>query len=239
MELTNNVLSNDLVAFFYQWRNLYELEIVQAEPAPIPFNAERFSSFIAAYHEAKKSMDAARQLGFAANVWQAAGLGSDENRNSKVLKWLLDWRGNHGQENAIFQKFLQLLPEPFKNLQANNYVTTAECCPLGEQESRVDIEIDAENFLLFIEIKINASEGVNQLQRYQQIAQAKAKNRPWLVVYLTKTGTLPINYQQQQGFVSLSWKQIAKILNNYEKTAHADNRAAWLITQFANHINTF
>ena len=239
MELANNVLSSDLVTFFTQWRNLPELEIEQAEPTSIQFDAQRFSEFIAAYHEAKKPMDAAKQLGFAANVWQAAGLGSDEVRNSKVLKWLLDWRGDHGQGDKILRQFLQLLPENFKQLSLENYLTTAECCPLGDQESRVDIEIDADNFLLFIEIKINAIEGINQLQRYQQIAKAKAKNRPWLVVYLTKAGSLPINYQQQNGFMALSWKQVGKMLKNYEKTAHVDNRAAWLIHQFANHINTF
>lgn len=232
-------LSQQLKDFFAQWQDLPKSGPEQLLADPVQFNAEGFNHFIQNYMEAKKPVDAARELGFLTNIWQVAGLGNDEVRNSRVLKWLLDWRSDHGQTQKILNQFLQLLPKPFSQLTVQDYQTTAECCPLGEQDSRVDIEIDAENLLLFIEIKINANEGVDQLQRYQQIAQAKAKDRPWLVVYLTRTGILPPKYKSQNGFIALSWEQVARMLKNYVKTAHADNRAAWLINQFASHINTF
>lgn len=240
METRSNLFDERLQAFINAWQQLPKEEPKKPLSQQLAgLDDVKFQAFIREYDEAKKPMDLASELGFMTNVWKVAGIGSDELRNSKVLKWLLDWRGDHGQKNAILQQFLHLLPEPFKSLESNNYNTTAECCPLGQQESRVDIEIDADNFLLFIEIKVNASEGQDQLVRYRDIARAKANNRPWLVVYLTKAGKLPLQYQSEDGFVALSWKQITSLLNDYAKKSNENSRAAWLIRQFAIHINSF
>ena len=123
--------------------------------------------------------------------------------------------------------------------QPKRYFTTEECCPLGNQESRVDIEIDADEFLLFIEIKINAMEGRDQLQRYIDIAQSKAKNRDWLIVYLTRDGKLPEKYNAHKNLQGMSWIEISKILFKYVKNVDVNNRSAWLVKQFADHIKNF
>ncbi|OTG75448.1 hypothetical protein B9T26_05545 [Acinetobacter sp. ANC 4169] len=184
-------------------------------------------------------MRKAKANGLMLNVWKTASLKTDEVRNSKVLKWFLDCYGDHGQKNAILLKFLQLLPEPFSKFQSENYKTIEECCPLGGQESRVDIEIDSREFLIFIEIKINAMEGQNQLQRYIDIARAKAGNRQWLIVYLTKDGKLPQRYQNNEGLFGLSWSIVAKQFKSHTKSADMNNRGIWLLSQFADHIKSF
>ncbi|WP_115736619.1 PDDEXK-like family protein [Acinetobacter haemolyticus] len=172
------------------------------------------------------------------NVWKATGIGENEVRNSQVLKWLLDYRGDHGQSNKIFKEFLKLLPSKFQSYSLERYSTIAECCPLGNQDNRIDIEIDAPDFLLFIEIKINAGEGEKQLQRYFEIAQAKAWRKDWLIVYLTKDGKLPKQYQDSDRYRGVSWLEVSKILNQYAN-GKDDNRGAWLVRQFADHVKGF
>ena len=60
----------------------------------------------------------------------------------------------------------------------------------GQTHNRVDIVIEGEAFLLFIEVKIGAGEGDNQLKRYAQIMQscAENKNKPCGLVFLTRVG---------------------------------------------------
>jgi hypothetical protein len=45
---------------------------------------------------------------------------------------------------------------------------------LGQAENRVDLSIEGRDFLLIIEVKIDAGEGPVQLQRYDEILRAKA-----------------------------------------------------------------
>ncbi len=203
-------------------------------------NDKQIARFFAQYQsdEVQAPILAAQQQGLAVNVWQTAGLKNDEVRHSKVLKWILDCRGDHGQGNAILLHLLKELPL-LEKYQPKRYFTTEECCPLGNQESRVDIEIDADEFLLFIEIKINAMEGRDQLQRYIDIAQSKAKNRDWLIVYLTRDGKLPEKYNAHKNLQGMSWIEISKILFKYVKNVDVNNRSAWLVKQFADHVKNF
>lgn len=232
-----------LELFFKKFRDLPSIEEVPEQPLFVDSN--KLEIFFNSFDDALEPMREARKKGLSVNVWKAAGLGENEVRNSQILKWLLDYRGDHGQGNKILVellKLLELLPQRFQNYSLERYSTIAECCPLGNQESRVDIEIDADEFLLFIEIKINATEGKDQLQRYIDIAQAKAKKRDWLVVYLTKDGKLPEKYQsykEQEKLIGLSWEKLAEIFYEYAKDRDVNNRSAWLVKQFADHIKTF
>lgn len=225
--------------FFKEWRDLPPFKEIQEQSLFVDSIA--LERFFHNFNIAAEPIRAAKKQGFTLNVWKAAGLGTKEVRNSPVLKWFLDCRGDHGQGNAILLMLLKLLPTRFHQYQPDNYSAIDECCPLGNLENRVDIEIDADEFLLFIEIKINATEGQDQLQRYIDIAQAKAKNRDWLVVYLTRDGTLPESYlnHDSKNLVGMSWSTISKLLYQYAKLADVNNRGAWLAEQFADHIKTF
>lgn len=255
MILNQFELSNQLANFFNHWKRLeqQEQEVIQKQFSfeenfeqffkdwrKVFINDKQLARFFAQYqsNEVQAPILAAQQQGLAMNVWQTAGLKTDEVRHSKVLKWFLDCRGDHGQGNAILLQLLRELPL-LEKYQPKRYFTTEECCPLGNQESRVDIEIDADEFLLFIEIKINATEGQDQLQRYIDIAQAKAKNRDWLIVYLTRDGKLPEKYKAYKNLQGMSWMEISKILSTYTKKSEVNNRSAWLVKQFADHIKNF
>ena len=255
MELAIPEFSNQLANFFNDWKRLeqQQQDVVQEQLSfeenlgrffkdwrKVFINDRQLARFFNQYQsdEVQAPILAAQQQGLAVNVWQTAGLKNDEVRHSKVLKWFLDCRGDHGQGNTILLQLLKHLPV-LQQYQPKGYFTTEECCPLGNQESRVDIEIDAEEFLLFIEIKINATEGKDQLQRYIDIAEAKAKDRDWLIVYLTRNGKLPERYNAHKNLKGMSWMGISKILSEYTKNSEVNNRSAWLVKQFADHIKNF
>ena len=255
MELAIPEFSNQLANFFNDWKRLeqQQQDVVQEQLSfeenlgrffkdwrKVFINDRQLARFFNQYQsdEVQAPILAAQQQGLGVNVWQTAGLKNDEVRHSKVLKWILDCRGDHGQGNAILLHLLKELPL-LEKYQPKRYFTTEECCPLGNQESRVDIEIDADEFLLFIEIKINAMEGRDQLQRYIDIAEAKAKDRDWLIVYLTRNGKLPERYNAHKNLKGMSWMGISKILSEYTKNSEVNNRSAWLVKQFADHIKNF
>lgn len=249
--------------FFNEWSVLPPIEDIVEQPLFV--DSVALKNFFHNFKIAAEPIQSAKKQGFALNVWKAAGLGTKEVRNSPVLKWFLDCRGDHGQGNEILLMFLKLLPSRFHQYQPANYSAIDECCPLGNLENRVDIEIDAPEFLLFIEVKIYANEGVDQLKRYYREAMLKAKNasKDWAVIYLTNTGHLSTNEQdikaallnednkitklihenlrndEQDRLIAMSWLTISKLLYQYANRKDANNRGAWLAKQFADHIKTF
>ena len=234
-------LQNKLAIFFQKWvLETTELtDVIKPEAIQHDINHLALSHFFNAYQHARRPMLEAMKQGMFVNVWQTAGLKHDEVRNSKVLQWFLNPNGNHGQSDALLKQFITLLPIEFQNLDTQSSRVIAESCPLGEGTERVDIEVDAQHFLLFIEIKINAYEGQEQLNRYLNIAQRKAHNRPWMVVYLTNQPQLPVMHRNKQNLIAISWHQVAKVFLQYSKQAETHNRSAWLVQQFAEHIQAF
>ena len=234
-------LQNKLAIFFQKWvLETTELtDVIKPEAIQHDINHLALSHFFNAYQHARQPMLEAMKQGMFVNVWQTAGLKHDEVRNSKVLQWFLNPNGNHGQSDALLKQFITLLPIEFQNLDTQSSRVIAESCPLGEGTERVDIEVDAQHFLLFIEIKINAYEGQEQLNRYLSIAQRKAQNRPWLVVYLTNQSQLPVMHRNKQNLIAISWQQMAYVFLQYSKQAETRNRSAWLVQQFAEHIQAF
>ena len=234
-------LQNKLAIFFQKWvsETTELVDVAKPETIQHDINHLALSHFFNAYQHARQPMLEAMKQGMFVNVWQTAGLKHDEVRNSKVLQWFLNPNGNHGQSDALLKQFITLLPIEFQNLDTQSSRVIAESCPLGEGTERVDIEVDAQHFLLFIEIKINAYEGQEQLNRYLNIAQRKAHNRPWMVVYLTNQPQLPVMHRNKQNLIAISWQQVAKAFLQYSKQAETHNRSAWLVQQFAEHIQAF
>ena len=261
-ELSDQKIAEKLNLFFKKWTNLPTIKEPQEKPLYVDYVG--LEGFFQNFDKAAEPIREARKNGLVLNVWQAAGLKTNEVRNSQVLKWLLDWRGDHGQGNKILVELLKLLPPRFC-YEPKSYSIIAECCPLGNIENRVDIEIDAPEFLLFVEVKINALEGKEQLKRYYREAMLKTKNvkKDWGVIYLTKTGYLSttehgiktallndnnditklihddLRNDTQQRLIPMSWSDISKLLYQYAVQANVNNRGAWLAKQFADHNKTF
>jgi hypothetical protein len=134
-------------------------------------------------------VDAARREGELLNVWTIAGIGRNEIRNVSVLAWLFNRNGSHGQGSAFLRAFLSTLkdqlPQSFQEI-SDQYSVSVETYPLANKETRVDIEIEAENFLIFVEAKIDALEGNFQVPRLKTLVEEKASalRRTPLVIFL-------------------------------------------------------
>ncbi len=164
-----------------------------------------------------------RQAAFHFDPWEIAGLESKETRNASVLAWLLNPRGSHGLGVAAMNGLLAVVNrhfQPFFN--ADFSVEIGQFCrvrteinPNGEIADRVDIEIDAKNFYLIVEVKISAPEQSGQLERYCRQAEERAGNRPWAVVFLTTKGkeaTSAGKYADLGRIVPMPWKALASAL---------------------------
>lgn len=177
--------------------------------------------------------------GCAINVWDIAGLKYNEGRNSAILAWLLDPRGTHGLGTRVISHLLRLVCARQSNWPElsdclTNVSVVNECWPVGSATERVDIVVDGDSFTLFIEVKIQAQEGKEQLARYVKAAEAKRRatgKQHGLVLYLSPVA--PVNPPDEVAFIT--WRNIGEILNALPKSGF--NGA--IIRQFSQHIQKF
>ena len=228
----------DAAKFFASWKILVPGEAVLN--GPLQLDAGHFAAFAQSFAPAFR---AHQRNGSMANIWRsAAGIGHGELRNSQVLRWILDSNGDHGRGSAILEGLVTLAGEQrplgftAAEVRGSVYRTRTEVHPLGGAENRVDIEVASAKFLIFIEVKVRSGESGDQLPRYVDDARIKAAGRPRVVIYLTPDGRRPHDKELHDEIVSVSWKQVASILE-----AHVDNDASesfsgQLFRQFAKHI---
>lgn len=177
--------------------------------------------------------------GCAINVWNLAGLKYNEGRNSAILAWLMDPHGTHGLGACVIGHLLRAARTkhsgwPDLNDSLTNVSVVSECWPVGSTGERVDIVVDGDSFTLFIEVKIQAREGKEQLARYVKAAEAKrlATGKQYgLVLYLSPVA--PVNPPDEVAFIT--WRDIGEILKDLPKSGF--NGA--IIQQFAQHIRKF
>jgi len=232
--LRRNLIANEREALLAQLRQFcdeWEQLPTMAVPEPIqhaPLDPFLLSGFISSF---QISIENVQATGLLANVWEVAGLKRNEVRIAGVLNWFLDPCESHGQKHKLCSSLLECISQNIRNetniismsqfpvsqnlcskLGQARYRAVTEICPLGERESRVDIEINGECILLFIEVKIDAQQGESQLARYHNIAQIKSQGRPWGVIYLTPDGDLPEDAHALSNTISLSWGSVSDSL---------------------------
>lgn len=179
------------------------------------------------------------QSGGAINIWDVAGLKYNEGRNSAVLAWFLDPQGSHGWGERVLREVLRLVCKRYQNWpdlddSLGKVSVVTECWPVGSTTERVDIVVDGDDFTLFVEIKINAREGKEQLARYMNVAEMKRRvtgKRHGLVLYLSPAA--PLKLPEGAGFIT--WKDIEQIFLCLPKNGF--NGA--ITQQFAQHIQKF
>lgn len=159
----------------------------------------------------------ARRGAFHCDPWEVAGLGRDEFRNTAVLAWLLNPRGSHGFGDAALNILLEQINLQFGggfSLSPSDFChVRVEKNPDGEISNRVDIEIDSKNFYLIIEVKIDAQEGINQLQRYGDLAKMQAGYRPWAIIFLTPDGRAAKTAGQYLAkILPISWSNLSQLI---------------------------
>lgn len=252
-QLTKPTLSKDLPMFFEKLALALEEDRANTQFMPehklFDIDANQLDRF---FKNLEQPLQIAKQSGWLCDPWQVAGLKRDEVRNSKVLSWLLNPHGSHGFGDALLLALLKEINSCLvKNEQStfdlkvsNNCRVKEEQCPDGNQGNRVDIEIDDANFYLIIEVKVDAYEQNSQLERYANLAQKRANNRPWSIVYITVSGKQPLTAGDYiDKVLSISWKQLAHILSDAlpkkEVTEPHAMVTALLANSFFRHIRQF
>lgn len=218
------------------------LQFLRAAPkATVPMTSvSRLSDTLARLQPA---LATARRRGDGADIWQIAGLGHDEVRNARVLSWLLDPQGSHGAGSRYLDALWNRIDGPAKlgfHLSDVERVTR-ENYPIGNGESRIDIEITGKDFLLFIEVKIYAGESKQgQVQIYQALARQKAASlgkRHAAVLYLSET-----ELQGADDVLRCRWRDVAHVIRNELRALDEEERISFssrLALHFANHIGKF
>jgi hypothetical protein len=209
-------LSAWLPEFFTRYAS-YRSELPRSPEPQAAVSASELAAFLS---DIASPLAEARQGAFQFDPWKVVDLGRDEVRNVSVLTWLLNPQGRHGMELAPMKGLLAMVDRRLETSSGGGFAVEpgqfcrvrAEINPSGEIADRVDIEIDAENFYLIIEAKIDALEQINQLERYCRQAAARAGKRQWLVVFLTPFGLKPKSagqYENSDKILPLSWRELA------------------------------
>lgn len=234
-------LLHDMAGYFEVYDAILKKHDIHAADrdaqAPI-FSPEQYSAFFSKFEPLYLSE---KRRGAEMNVWQQSGLKRNEVRNTAVLAWWLDPQGSHALGDLLIRQFLMCLPseqsEKLLMVLGKGVKVKTESLPLGEKENRIDIEIEGPELLLFVEVKIDAGEGHEQLARYQALIERKQKiygPQKSAIIYLTR-------YQQDKRSTvveNITWEQLA---DNFRSVNLPDDAKLTqsLLLQFCDHIETF
>ena len=185
-----------------------------------------------------------RNSRFRHNPWKMAGLGRYEVRNSAVLGQLFDRTISPVAGPLFLGRYLKIVSErnsyaalPMID-QQSDYRICIEHCPMGRQSERVDLTVEGASFVIGIEIKIDAGEGPDQLDRYLEVIRERAdlrrcEFRP--VIYLS-----PRSSGRSGDVLESSWEDIGRAAEQACREIEESNaRAAWLLRCFAEHVRDF
>lgn len=225
METNHQSLVEWLPGFFQQWPEnvLTSNELTNTEQ--IEIDVDQLRAF---FNRLATPLQAVQHNVSSFDPWDIAGLKRNEVRNSAVLAWLLNPKGSHGFGAVPLYALLASIRTSENKAFPTAYTrfcrVRVESNPNGDSKNRVDIEIDADNFFVLIEVKIDAFEQKEQIKRYCLEAEKRAtKKRPWGVVFLTPRGKQPKSMSVDNPHVisCLSWSSLAA---RFEESMRADYR---------------
>ncbi len=151
-----------------------------------------------------------------ANLFQILRLGSDEVRHSRFLAWLLDCEESHLEGPRFLRAFLHAagfddwLP-----------TVTDDCMyeVWRERPDRIDLSIHARGkFAIYIENKIDALEGTDQLRRYYRSLKVQSQIGAWnipedrrAIVFLTPRGRDPVSFGEKGVPVDVEYASLSHL----------------------------
>jgi hypothetical protein len=197
-----------------------------------PVDSERLKATLSALREPMRLV----QDRACANPWTVAGLGTDEVRISAALASLWN-RHLHGDAAVDFlcgffaeidkREMLPGRPELMKG-----YHVQKEHCPNGAIGDRVDITIEGTDFIIGIEVKIEAGLGKQQLERYCQTIAKRSQlmfRKKHVVIFLAP---FPSGLQS---VLDADWSAITKAATNVDGRSGAPP----LIRMFGRFCSSF
>lgn len=134
-----------------------------------------------------------------------------ELKHSNFLGWLLDPAKGHGLSDIFLKRFLRdIFSDP-----KTSWIDQFEIDALDLSEVRifrewknVDILIEAPEFVVGIENKINAQEGPGQIKKYRELLEKEFPQKKRAFVFLTLQGQQPDLDEDVQNSISYSYEAI-------------------------------
>ena len=232
-------LSIKLPAFVDAWRTVARA-CPTANVGDLPRSRLTVEALATVVERLGSALAEARSSGAFFDTWRMGGLGRRELANAGALRRLLDPRGDHGLGALPLEGLFDALVEGASDCPRPNDLRRAtvqvECRPLQSERDRVDLVIDHPELLLFIEVKIDAIEGRDQLDRYAQSAEQLAQftNRPaWRVVFLTPRALRVTT----QDVILLRWHALATALRRRLSDALSGSDARTPILHLLAHFS--
>ena len=137
------------------------METYRAEEHRSLERIDRIADFLSRFRQQFQEAEQKSEQTF--NIFSLLGIKDDEPRHSRFLAWLLDASAGHGLREEFLLAFIDLAGLALSREDLTAYVVRTEFAGL---ESRIDIVIHRRHsFLIYIENKIFAEEGVAQIDR--------------------------------------------------------------------------
>ena len=150
------------------------------------------------------------------NIFRALRYERKETMHSNFLAYLLNPNENHGLGSSFLQK---ILIDVFGNNNKKTNVLDIDNINFNTVEIRrewrnIDILVISKEYLIVIENKIDSQDHDSQLEKYYNIIKVdpKLKKKKRHFVYLTPTGTEPLQESMKKIYMSYSYNEIGERL---------------------------
>jgi hypothetical protein len=174
----------------------------------------------------------ARKVDF--NLFSLFKIETDEVRHSRFLAWLLDARSGHGQGSMFLRAFVEACHLDIPLAALDRYRVQTEVSGI---ESIIDLSVTTRGaFVIYLENKILASEGLDQLNRelrdMRRVGRSlRVPRARQFAVFLTPEGRAPTSGDAAH-WVSISYGQLArafeKLLPEIENAKVRDVLQDWI-----------
>ena len=218
--------------------------LLQQQPQPSQAQTIQMAALVRCLAAIRDPMQAVRASGAMINPWMLAELGRREVRNAAVLAGL--WNPAMAGEAAVLflDAFLRrveranMIQLPDHAALSQGYVILTEDCAVGQASERIDLTIEGPDYLIGIEVKIDAGEGKAQLERYRTALAARATSRgpagggltPYLIFLAPRAPSI-------DGVPVASWRDVAEAA----RLSGGDRATffAQVLSAFADHVEHF
>lgn len=233
-----------LRAFFEAFRRLQSDKPQPPPPTSPAVDGKRLATFFEIFPRLYREQ---QRSGGLINPWAVSGLGRDEVRNSAVLAWLFDNNGSHGLGNAFLCAFLRIINHGNRDPiipshELADYAVFPQRCSVHGGTDRVDLIVDGANFLIYIEVKIDAFEGPEQIKRYLEgmMIRAKTLRKQYsTLIYLTRERQKPRDLHDAT-IALASWQDVAEAIEAAlrEEGIKLDQLPGVLLNTLSHHLRS-
>lgn len=171
--------------------------------------------------------------------FEAIGMVDQEIRHAKYLAYIMDPHRPHGFGSVFLREFLMILAElPDSKLsKLNTHLMDLSNARISLEWKRIDILIeiptgDNGGIVIAVELKINAAESDDQLERYQGVLNGYYKGPKWVkeFIFLTKNE----DESKTDGWADIGMAQIIADFESVFAANHFAGESADLFLAYAN-----